>query len=119
MRITPAGAGKTVKSSVTTPPGADHPRVCGENLGLLSNKWRAWGITPAYAGKTHALKVGAGIGRDHPRVCGENFSRPQLLTSTAGSPPRMRGKRFTQNWEALRNRITPAYAGKTALAAPL
>ena len=25
----------------------------------------------------------------------------------------MRGKRFTRNWEALRNRITPAYAGKT------
>ena len=32
IRITPAGAGKTVKSSVTTPPGADHPRVCGENI---------------------------------------------------------------------------------------
>ena len=72
------------------------------------------GITPAYAGKTRAPRTRADVPEDHPRVCGEN-SRQQLLASTAmGSPPRMRGKRFTQNWDALRNRITPAYAGKTS-----
>ena len=72
VRITPAYAGKTVKSCAVYRLPQDHPRVCGENQGLCqdsthlsgspprmrgkltkaTNLWSPCRITPAYAGKT-------------------------------------------------------------------
>ena len=54
--------------------------------------------------------------KDHPRACGENENPKRLPFIQVGSPPRMRGKlRFT-NARVSVPRITPAHAGKTALA---
>ena len=53
--------------------------------------------------------------RDHPRVCGENLLKHCLSLSLLGSPPRMRGKLERPPVLNLLDRITPAYAGKTAL----
>ena len=137
-RITPAYAGKTPSCDGRPPKHEDHPRVCGENTPTITQERNSKGspprmrgklrynlakviqirITPAYAGKTLATSAVKNYAKDHPRVCGEN-SRPQLLTSTAmGSPPRMRGKRTKFATGAVRDRITPAYAGKTRTREP-
>ena len=74
------------------------------------------GITPADAGKTRRA---AGIiikYEDHPRGCGENTPGGDAAFARAGSPPRMRGKPPSRFWAAIRYRITPADAGKTARA---
>ena len=72
-------------------------------------------ITPAYAGKT-AYSDGVEVGAsDHPRVCGENADNIKLIRIPDGSPPRMRGKPGAQGLHCHKNRITPAYAGKTFL----
>ena len=51
---------------------------------------------------------------DHPRVCGENAGSIFRAISSAGSPPRVRGKLFFSARASARARITPACAGKTS-----
>ena len=70
------------------------------------------GITPAYAGKSGLIFGAQLVDRDHPRVCGEKSSRLRTACSPRGSPPRMRGKGWLMVTLTVRNRITPAYAGK-------
>ena len=53
--------------------------------------------------------------QDHPRVCGEKFPKPVTDIADTGSPPRMRGKASPQRSAESVTRITPAYAGKSAL----
>ena len=70
------------------------------------------GITPAYAGKrNHGIKVVA-IDEDHPRLCGEKQRAFRSNLKTIGSPPPMRGKVNFSAQVLIRERITPAYAGK-------
>ena len=70
-------------------------------------------ITPADAGKT-ARRGGRMFRKeDHPRGCGENIIPHSNVTLLIGSPPRMRGKLPPAPMKSLRNRITPADAGKT------
>ena len=75
------------------------------------------GITPAYAGKRPAGWGWRPWPRDHPRVCGEKFYVDEVLPGDTGSPPRMRGKVQRSSCGAESQRITPAYAGKSASAA--
>ena len=72
-------------------------------------------ITPAYAGKTGGFLPHFGVFQDHPRVCGENYSAALSQGWSVGSPPRMRGKPYPCSQGQRGRRITPAYAGKTAL----
>ena len=74
-----------------------------------------FGITPAYAGKTWVVKKIKLGQEDHPRVCGENHSPIMTVAEQIGSPPRMRGKPVKIMQLFAPARITPAYAGKTAL----
>ena len=92
-RITPAGAGKTIRRSEILPTPRDHPRRCGENALEIVLYLAHAGITPAGAGKTSKEELLQSLKRDHPRRCGENVS-------VIGYGP-------------LRFRITPAGAGKT------
>ena len=110
--ITPACAGKSIRSAPSSVLFGDHPRVCGEK-GLvklvnclaqgspprvrgkvnafsppLSKRW----ITPAYAGKSIVFLSIQVRSKDHPRVCGEKLYDLQFSAYQAGSPPRMRGK---------------------------
>ena len=91
-RITPAGAGKTIRVVLCCGLSADHPRRCGENGDNKSNSRSRPGsppqvrgkplcgkiqtkrarITPAGAGKTALCMVGLRAAPDHPRRCGEN-----------------------------------------------
>ena len=91
--ITPAYAGKSLKTSWARTTKRDHPRVCGEkacpdNIGssflgspprmrgkvsLIGVTDTAPGITPAYAGKSPPSCPECPPMRDHPRVCGEKL----------------------------------------------
>ena len=51
--------------------------------------------------------------QDHPRRCGENTLSQTDSVWDIGSPPQVRGKRFSRAYRAIRDRITPAGAGKT------
>ena len=71
-------------------------------------------ITPAYAGKSPSTATLSRGCRDHPRLCGEKNFISRMKRRLSGSPPPMRGKADrTRNKEG-RNRITPAYAGKSS-----
>ena len=91
-RITPAGAGKTLKQKRQYAVNEDHPRRCGENISdpaccssikgsppqvrgkperNISGR-SGFGITPAGAGKTLSLFFPPQLRQDHPRRCGEN-----------------------------------------------
>ena len=112
IRITPAGAGKTVNRFCICFFLWDHPRRCGENLKDLSAIGHTTGsppqvrgkpqicihklllkrITPAGAGKTYPVRQKHQSIRDHPRRCGENVCYPFLRFTIKGSPPQVRGK---------------------------
>ena len=70
-------------------------------------------ITPADAGKTIGVGVIYSEIWDHPRGCGENCNNYETAQFITGSPPRMRGKREDGILVRVRQRITPADAGKT------
>ena len=132
-RITPAGAGKTMRILSAQLVKSDHPRRCGENCGS-DNQRHAFGgsppqvrgkpskklssissvrITPAGAGKTARCTYDTNLNRDHPRRCGENiFSFPNSVKQI-GSPPQVRGKLLPVEYLLNFVRITPAGAGKT------
>ena len=75
---------------------------------------RHTGITPACAGKSHAKKFCIAVHRDHPRVCGEKGRISKHPLSPTGSPPRVRGKGYSDIRILTPQRITPACAGKRA-----
>ena len=57
---------------------------------------RTAGITPACAGKSVAITCRAWYPRDHPRVCGEKEAGALSEVYETGSPPRVRGKVFSE-----------------------
>ena len=138
-RITPAYAGKRKYDACRSAAFRDHPRVCGEKMtsitcgrpglgspprmrGKAGRNRPARGvqrITPAYAGKSPSASVRSGWTWDHPRVCGEKSASSWRWISKRGSPPRMRGKVLHRSYCRTRRRITPAYAGKSFIAAPI
>ncbi len=136
-RITPAHAGKTLAEPVGHQLREDHPRACGENRPILRlpalfsgspprmrgkprkmlHREGAARITPAHAGKTFVRRQRASREWDHPRACGENRARALCRTTAGGSPPRMRGKLKKLYRQLMKERITPAHAGKTSCVA--
>ena len=92
LRITPACAGKRIRSRLPDPVGGDHPRMCGEKGTALPAHSPPGGITPACAGKSTSASGSSQCQRDHPRVCGEKLGHTIDHLHTAGSPPRVRGK---------------------------
>ena len=131
--ITPACAGKSSRPRVATARGRDHPRVCGEKAAALSQSCAGkgspprvrgkernllplleiLGITPACAGKSSCSFPFCPYSRDHPRVCGEKSPPMNLTPQVLGSPPRVRGKVLSRPHGFVKNRITPACAGKS------
>ncbi len=131
--ITPAYAGKSPRLCRSLPVQGDHPRLCGEKdhverIFLVSRgspppmrgkarngavRIAHSGITPAYAGKSGAVIAIRICWRDHPRLCGEKDSPRRFKSKEKGSPPPMRGKDCNPYLGNRRNRITPAYAGKS------
>ena len=71
-------------------------------------------ITPAYAGKSQCNAHPHDRVKDHPRLCGEKLDFKTRVNREPGSPPPMRGKVIRFHVVTNQNRITPAYAGKSA-----
>ena len=94
VRITPAYAGKSNVTPLRAIPFQDHPRLCGE--------------------KVHCFAVPRVDMEDHPRLCGEKSTLDRIRRSKLGSPPPMRGKVLPICILFFHERITPAYAGKSA-----
>ena len=112
VRITPAGAGKTLPVQPVGQLLWDHPRRCGENHCIIPHSNIKLGsppqvrgkrmnkiklmlsprITPAGAGKTAHICPMLRQERDHPRRCGENIYSMEDIDSVLGSPPQVRGK---------------------------
>ena len=136
FRITPAWAGKSSTWPTVRVLRWDYPRVGGEELitpcllcaveGLpprgrgrecpATREDLLWGITPAWAGKSLNILVATLSQWDYPRVGGEEPSSPCTSCNAAGLPPRGRGRGLVERDEDGNPRITPAWAGKRALA---
>ena len=111
--ITPAYAGKSIRTRTgTSAPRGSPPHMRGK-ASCLYFRVPLTGITPAYAGKSYRERYGHHQGRDHPRICGEKSTRKRRTDSTLGSPPHMRGKVLSFVFRLNRDGITPAYAGKS------
>ena len=113
-RITPAHAGKTVLFVGLSVARQDHPRACGENRKPSFRFNGGMGSPPRMRGKRVSRYCAADSTMDHPRACGENTILSATRYFIAGSPPRMRGKLNYYLARKLRERITPAHAGKTS-----
>ena len=131
--ITPACAGKTPDHRRRVQPGADHPRMRGEDpsspspaagalgspphargrRGLPKNVFVAGRITPACAGKTSCVLRKKSGSPDHPRMRGEDPSGRCGHAVISGSPPHARGRPERQPVPLVVKGITPACAGKT------
>ena len=101
---------------------ADRPRIADigspprgrGKVSSVSMCTRSPGITPAWAGKSCPERLKTASALDHPRVGGEKRQARTYTASCQGSPPRGRGKAyiFPTFWGV--ERITPAWAGKSA-----
>ena len=92
VRITPAYAGKTAYQTVMFSGNTDHPRVCGENSGILNHATSCRGSPPRMRGKrlvAAAHRTTAGI---TPAYAGKTGRQAVQRPYSKGSPPRMRGK---------------------------
>ena len=114
MRITPAGAGKTTECPAGSYACNGSPPQVRGKLFLSLASLRSKRITPAGAGKTVQVEMDIAGTTDHPRRCGENAGQCLCFLSVSGSPPQVRGKHFLDFSNTIRNRITPAGAGKTS-----
>ena len=133
MRIIPAHAGQTTRTTSCPARYPDHPRACGANLGKIGSLFGSFGssprmrgkrrprpcprtpvrIIPAHAGQTSGSRWGLDGNADHPRACGANAPVHVAARDPAGSSPRMRGKPTACRRSAARMRIIPAHAGQT------
>ncbi len=77
------------------------------------------GITPACAGKSDSHRFHQAQAEDHPRMCGEKVDQRRGSVKIAGSPPHVRGKAIGALINVLCVGITPACAGKSAIAGAL
>ncbi len=129
--ITPACAGISPRLHFDARQYRNHPRVCGDQQGVLPVKNvlresppRVRGsdedltsfagrsrITPACAGIRWMLKIVNGRIWNHPRVCGDQAKKQQEGHAVMESPPRVRGSDWGRATFRAVIRITPACAG--------
>ena len=88
----------------------------GKGNAFINNKVKNR-ITPAYAGKSTGKRTSLGGTKDHPRLCGEKMYAAAPADLSSGSPPPMRGKAKQRSFSRVKDRITPAYAGKSKMPA--
>jgi len=111
--ITPACAGKTRRRGGRPRAAPDHPRMRGEDLFFFAGAEFSPGSPPHARGRLPNGGVGVRPLRDHPRMRGEDPTTTCRLVQRRGSPPHARGRRAKAAEARLRERITPACAGKT------
>ena len=131
--LIPARAGKTGLGRGRASAVGAHPRACGENPAHDCGDAQAagssprvrgkphgsdrgcsgGGLIPARAGKTDAPLYASQVFPAHPRACGENLAGVAGRAASAGSSPRVRGKRRRRRSAHRHRRLIPARAGKT------
>ena len=90
------------------------PRVRGKQIARL--RFHEQGrIIPARAGQTRACRRCHPPFPDHPRACGANGAQQGKQVGSAGSSPRVRGKRPCVGIGRRPRRIIPARAGQTMI----
>ena len=112
FRITPAYAGKSVRSQVLPDAVRDHPRLCGEKLLVQGFPPYRLGSPPPMRGKDHLHICLRTRTRITPAYAGKSYVHGAECRPLKGSPPPMRGKDHTATCTRVLHRITPAYAGK-------
>ena len=132
--LIPAHAGKTAPKSPTSRPARAHPHSRGENQTsshiwlpktgsspLIRGKHRLRarvrehaGFIPAHAGKTWRSSCQWCWWGAHPRSRGENTLSFFSASSSLGSSPLTRGKRFPPRDRAYTDGLIPTHAGKTS-----
>ena len=132
-RFIPAHAGNTSASDSARRYPAVHPRACGEHLPpcvvsrshfgssprmrgtlqLLQAQSQVLRFIPAHAGNTARGCPRSRTHPVHPRACGEHAAVLPFRSASAGSSPRMRGTRISENEEKIAERFIPAHAGNT------
>ena len=70
-RLIPACAGKTRRSSTTSPGGSAHPRVCGENIQARAKRGDKQGSSPRVRGKQTTNGGGTSRSRLIPACAGK------------------------------------------------
>ena len=110
-RFIPAPAGNRNNAKPNAPPGAVHPRACGEQVSQLAARRLPGGSSPRLRGtgfitmtqllNTRFIPAPAGNSAPvtnadrcisvHPRACGEQPQSAVLPTGLSGSSPRLRG----------------------------
>ena len=135
--IIPALAGNTLGRLLCLRRWRDHPRACGEHVGVDlqsacaqgssprlrgtretdSNFNTKIGIIPALAGNTRIVDTTQSNHEDHPRACGEHSPRRLPTSSPLGSSPRLRGTRGGVGHGCSFLGIIPALAGNTSTTA--
>ena len=115
--LIPARAGKTRSAHRHASGRRAHPRACGENQGRGRVRPHPMGLIPARAGKTSGPAPLSSLLPAHPRACGENTGLSQAAARSPGSSPRVRGKPGPHATAKVLERLIPARAGKTPMAA--
>ena len=132
-RFIPACAGNTPHSPARRPLRPVHPRVCGEHHSPASKQSTVLGSSPRVRGTPNeddpenmfSRFIPACAGNTcpdrsdslqipvHPRVCGEHTYSRNVVSSAAGSSPRVRGTLLVPAGPSLIRRFIPACAGNT------
>ncbi len=135
LRFTPAHAGNTAWRMMRFMEWWVHPRPCGEYQRTCNRMRMHIGspppmrgirnlqaiapvrprFTPAHAGNTLEVLAYEQSDQVHPRPCGEYLSGKAIKFLPLGSPPPMRGIRWTANLYLQGSGFTPAHAGNTKL----
>ena len=113
LRITPAGAGKTVKENANYGNRKDHPRRCGENRSKITLITSSLGSPPQVRGKPDHRPWQGTVRGITPAGAGKTAAVAVEKSDAAGSPPQVRGKHFAYFILYFGAGITPAGAGKT------
>ena len=111
--ITPACAGKSVKSNLIMDFCWDHPRVCGEKGLSIAGQMKNLGSPPRVRGKAERKCDGRMVSGITPACAGKSNALLREAGWIWGSPPRVRGKDDLAALGDVQERITPACAGKS------
>ena len=116
--IIPAYAGSTASFGRYRVSPSDHPRIRGEHAEADGARLEAEGSSPHTRGAPPQSCRVARLYRDHPRIRGEHLHHHEIISCSRGSSPHTRGAHVRVRDPKLSNRIIPAYAGSTIMAAP-
>ena len=94
------------------------PRMRGTHAGVWVDDSQV-GIIPAHAGNTANHWLTPDMLGDHPRACGEHSCEMSVLSTSAGSSPRMRGTPVWRHADEIGRGIIPAHAGNTCSSTPI